>query len=37
MQVVEDPFSDVYCLVQPVQLCKLLKTPVMMSIVLYNQ
>ena len=37
MQAVEDPCYDAYSLVQPVELCKLLKTPVMMSIVLYNQ
>ena len=37
VQAVEDPCYDVYGLVQPVVLCKLLKTPVMMSIVLYNQ
>ena len=32
MQAVEDPCYDAYCVVQPVELCKLLKTPVMMSI-----
>ena len=37
MQAVEDPCYDVYGLVRPVVLCKLLKTPVMMSMVLYNQ
>ena len=37
MQAVEDPCYDVYGLVRPVELCKLLKTPVMMPIALYNQ
>ena len=32
MQAVEDPCYDAYCVAQPVELCKLLKTPVMMSI-----
>ena len=37
MQAVEDPCYDVYCVVQPVELCKLLKTPVMMSMVMCDQ
>ena len=35
MQAVEDPCYDVYGLVRPVELYKLLKTPVMLSIALY--